>query len=63
MVDMLTCPLCGGEHPLGTTWCPVLLAEIPAGASAAPAQAPGAVQNLEPATGLEATPELPSVPV
>ena len=25
----MTCPLCGGQHPEGTTWCPTLWAEIP----------------------------------
>ena len=29
MADVMTCPLCGHEHPTGTTWCMELFAEIP----------------------------------
>ena len=29
MADSMICPLCGMEHPLGTTWCPERLAWIP----------------------------------
>ena len=29
MAEVMTCPLCGHEHPGGTTWCMELFAEIP----------------------------------
>lgn len=28
MADTMTCPLCGRQHPAGTTWCPVLFQDI-----------------------------------
>jgi ribosomal protein L32 len=29
MADTMTCPLCGQEHPVGTTYCPNAWADIP----------------------------------
>lgn len=29
MAETMTCPLCGKEHPIGTTWCVEQWAEIP----------------------------------
>lgn len=43
MADTITCPLCGREHPAGTTWCPVLFQDIsrlPGGALVEPPSAP-----------------------
>lgn len=51
MEDAMTCPLCRGKHPLGTTWCSTMFAEItqPVPLSGTESLAPAELLPVEPA--------------